>query len=52
MDLMYNRSYEHLKALTTEIDEFSSIETWNKYAKKNSCLNSQSMEYISRYELA
>lgn len=52
MDLMYNRSYEHLKALTTEIDEFPSIETWNKYAKKNSCLNSQSMEYISRYELA
>lgn len=51
MDVMYNKSYEHLKSLATT-EEFPSIEIWNQYAKKNNCLNSQSMQYISRNELA
>lgn len=51
MDILYNKSYEHLKYLTN-LEEFPSIELWNKYAKENRCLNSQSMQYISRYELA
>lgn len=51
MDVMYSKSYEHLKYLTT-MEEFPSIERWNHYAKENKCLNSQSIQYISRNELA
>ena len=51
IDGMYNKSYEHLKYITS-LEEFPSIDEWNRYAKENNCLNSQSMQYISRYELA
>ena len=47
MNTMYNKSYEHLKILSREMEDFPSIVVWNKYAQKNSCLNSQSMEYVS-----
>lgn len=46
MEAMYNRSYEHLKNIAT-IEDFPSIEKWNQYARKNKCLNSQSMQYIA-----
>lgn len=52
MDYIYNKSYQQLKKLTVEISEFPSVQIWNEYAKKNNYLNSQSIQYISRYELA
>ena len=52
MNEKYNKSYEYLKYLTITLGEFPSIEEWNQYAQKTNCLNSQSMQYISRNELA
>lgn len=47
MGTMYDNSYQHLQLLTNILDEFPSIEQWNRYAKENLCLNSQSMQYIA-----
>jgi len=47
MEKEYNRTYEHLKSLTIDLNEFPTISTWEEYAKKNSCLSSQAIQYIS-----
>lgn len=43
----YNKSYEHLKSLTLDLNDFPTIKVWEQYAKKNNCLSSQSIQYIS-----
>ena len=43
----YKLSIKELKKLTIENGEFPSIERWNKYAKDNVLLNSESIKYIS-----
>lgn len=45
----YNRSYQYLKSLTIDLNEFPSVELWDKFAKKNNCLSSSSMQYISGF---
>lgn len=47
MNEAYNMSYEHLKNLTLDLNDFPTIKVWEEYAKKNNCLSSQSMQYIS-----
>lgn len=49
MNEIYNKSYEHLKSLTIDINEFPLIKIWNEYALRNNCLSSQSMQYISGF---
>lgn len=44
----YSISYKHLKNLNIDLGGFPTVKTWNEYAKKNSCLSAQSMEYVSR----
>lgn len=47
MFLYYRMSYDKLKELTKENEKFPSAEEWNKYAKQNHFLCSESMKYIS-----
>lgn len=43
----YKLSIKKLKRLTIENGEFPTIEEWNKIAKVNDLLNSESIKYIS-----
>lgn len=47
MFLYYRMSYDKLKELTKEKEKFPSVEEWNKYAKENYLLSTESMKYIS-----
>lgn len=50
MKSYYDKSYEELKRLTMENNKFPELEEWNKYAKENKLLSSESMKYISMIE--
>lgn len=43
----YKKSYEELKKVTKEFNEFPSTKAWNKYALEHNCLSSTAMQYIS-----
>lgn len=43
----YKITYQKLKKLSGEFNENITVEAWNKYAKKNNYLNSESIKYIS-----
>lgn len=49
-NLMYNKYLEsmfELRKITKLFAKFPSVDEWNKYAKKNLLLNSESIKYIS-----
>lgn len=50
MDLFYDASYKALKELTIKNNKFPQLEEWNKYAKENKLLSSESIKYISMLE--
>lgn len=50
MKSYYDKSYEELKRLTMQNNKFPELEEWNKYAKENKLLSSESMKYISMIE--
>lgn len=43
----YKKSYEELKKVTKEFNEFPNTKAWNKYALEHNCLSSTAMQYIS-----
>lgn len=47
MIVFYEKSLKELKNLMLDLGEFPSVKLWNKYASKNNCLNSVSLEYVS-----
>lgn len=47
MIVFYEKSIKELKNLTLDSGGFPNVKLWNKYALKNNCLNSASLEYIS-----
>lgn len=50
MKEFYDASYRELKRITIENNRFPELEEWNKYAKENNLLSSESMKYISMME--
>lgn len=48
MHEQYKKSYKQLSKIMLQFNESISAEAWNKYAKENNYLNSESMKYISR----
>lgn len=46
----YKESYEALKKVTREFNEFPSARAWDKYAKENYYLSNTSMQYISNLD--
>ncbi len=46
MYLFYERSYRKLVKMTKENKKFPELEEWNKYAKENNLLSTESMKYI------
>ena len=49
-NLMYNKyldSMYELRKISKEFGEFPTVEEWNRYAKENMLLNSESIKYIS-----
>lgn len=50
MKQFYDASYRELKRMTIKNNRFPELEEWNKYAKENNLLSSESMKYISRME--
>lgn len=47
MIVFYEKSLKELKDLMLDLGGFPNVKLWNKYALKNNCLNSASLEYIS-----
>lgn len=47
MKKAYEASIEKLKQIIKEFGEFPSVNEWNKYAKENVLLSSESIKYIS-----
>lgn len=47
MFLYYRISYDKLKEFAKENGKFPNSEEWNKYAKENNLLSSESIKYIS-----
>lgn len=45
--LKYEESIKCLKEITRKKEKFPTIQEWNKYAKKNKLLSSESIKYIS-----
>ncbi len=50
MKKYYELSYRELIKLTMKNNKFPSLEEWNKYAKENNLLSSESIKYISMLE--
>lgn len=50
MKEFYCESYRELKRITIKNNKFPELEEWNKYAKENNLLSSESMKYISMME--
>lgn len=46
----YKESYEALKKVTREFNEFPSARAWDKYAKENYYLSNTSIQYISNLD--
>ena len=47
MYIKYTESIKHMKKITTEFAKFPSIDEWNKYAKEELLLCSESLKCIS-----
>lgn len=50
MEEFYKNSYNVLKKITKEFNKFPNVDEWNKYAKENNFLSSQSIEYIAQLD--
>ena len=50
MEKYYELSYKELIKLTMQNNKFPSLEEWNKYAKENNLLSSESIKYILMIE--
>ncbi len=50
MKKYYELSYKELVKLTMQNNKFPSLEEWNKYAKENNLLSSESIKCISMLE--
>lgn len=50
MKKYYELSYKELIKLTIKNNKFPTLEEWNKFAKENNLLSSESMKYISTLE--
>ncbi len=48
MIVFYEKSIKELKNLTLDSGGFPNVKLWNEYALKNNCLNSVSLEFISK----
>lgn len=46
MNLFFEESYRELIKITKENKKFPELEEWNKYAKENNLLSTESMKYI------
>lgn len=46
MNLFYEESYKELVKITKKNKKFPELEEWNKYAKENNLLSTESMKYI------
>lgn len=46
MKLFYKESYKELIEMTRRNRKFPELEEWNKYAKENNLLSTESMKYI------
>lgn len=47
MHIKYNETLNHLRKISREFGKFPTIEEWNKYAKEQDLLCSESLKYIS-----
>jgi len=50
MKVFYDESYKELINMTKKNNKFPELEEWNKYAKKNHLLSTESMKYITKLE--
>lgn len=50
MMLFYEAAYEELKQMTIKNNKFPEVKEWNKYAKQNDLLSSESLKYISMFD--
>lgn len=47
MTQKYIESMKHLRKITREFAKFPTVEEWNKYAKENNLISSESIKYMS-----
>ncbi len=50
MKTFYDASYKELIKITIRNGKFPELEEWNKYAKENNLLSTESMKYITELE--
>ncbi len=50
MKTFYDASYKELIKITIKNGKFPELEEWNKYAKENNLLSTESMKYITELE--
>ena len=50
MKSFYDETYNELKKIAIMNNKFPDIEEWDKYAKENNLLSSESIKYISMLE--
>ncbi|MCI8362231.1 MAG: aspartyl-phosphate phosphatase Spo0E family protein [Clostridia bacterium] len=50
MKAFYDASYKELIKMTIKNGKFPELEEWNKYAKENYLLSTESMKYITKVE--
>lgn len=50
LKLFYEESYKELIKMTIKNGKFPELEEWNKYAKENHLLSTESMKYITKLE--